>query len=395
MRATMTPPISSLVAGVEAPPIAAVQGWVRGRRFPADKPLIDLAQALPGHPPPDALVAHLAERLADPAVHRYTEILGLPALRAAHAAEISAAYGTPVPAEAVAVTAGCNQAFCLALMVLASAGDEVILPLPAYFNYAMWLAMLGVTAVPLRFRAQTGGLPDPEEADARIGGRTRAIVLISPNNPTGAVYPPAEIHAFYALAKRRGIALVLDETYKDFLLVDGRAHDLFGDPDWPQTLVRLYSFSKVFALTGHRVGSLVAGPAVLEAVEKIMDCIAICAPRPGQEAALYGLEHLGGWVAANTAAMRARGAAFRATLSALPGYRLISLGAYFAYVEHAEPTADAWTVARGLADDHNLLTLPGPVFGAGQERYLRLAFANVPAEMAPLVGERLAAAASR
>ena len=101
----------------------------------------------------------------------------------------------------------------------------------------------------------------PRTPSKLITPRTRAIVLISPNNPTGAVYPPATIHAFYELAKKRGIALLLDETYKDFLPVGQRPHELFSRPDWRGTLVHLYSFSKVFALTGYRVGGVTAGAA--------------------------------------------------------------------------------------------------------------------------------------
>src|ERR671919_624843 len=108
-----------------------------------------------------------------------------------------------------------NQAFCLALMSIAKAGDEVILPRPHYFNHDMWLRMQGVTPVSLDFRPGSGAVPNAEDAAKLIGAKTRAIVLISPNNPTGAVYPRETIHAFYELAQRSGIALMLDETYKD------------------------------------------------------------------------------------------------------------------------------------------------------------------------------------
>src|SRR5207237_4700374 len=134
-------------------------------------------------------------------------------------------------------------------------------------------------------RAGSGAVPNAEDAAKLIGPRTRAIVLISPNNPTGAVYPPATIHAFFELAKKHGIALLLDETYKDFLPEGTRPHELFSDPHWRGTLVHLYSFSKVFALTGYRVGAVTAGTKLIEQIEKAMDCVSICPPRLGQEAA--------------------------------------------------------------------------------------------------------------
>jgi aspartate/methionine/tyrosine aminotransferase len=386
--------LNPLLAAVAAPPIAEAQRWIQGRSFPADRPLVDLAQAVPGYAPPESLIAHLADRLRDPAMHRYTEILGVPALRAALAARFARFYGGAIAPDHVAITAGCNQAFCLAMTALAQPGDRVILPLPHYFNHKMWLDTLGIEAAPLAFRPESGGVPDVEEAAALITDRTRAIVLVTPNNPTGAIYPAATLRAFYDLAKRRGIALVLDETYIDFLPTDARPHDLFEDPDWASTLIHLYSFSKVFAITGHRVGALTAGPALMAQVEKAMDCVAICAPRIGQEAALFGLEQLGGWVAANTAAMRRRATVFRDALSGLEGWRLVSLGAFFAYLEHPFPGRGAVEVARDLALRHNLLTLPGSMFGSGQDRFLRAAFANVGDDVAPVVAARLTDALS-
>ena len=233
-----------------------------GRTFPADRPLIDLSQAVPGYPPAMELRRHLGELLLDPAMHGYTPILGLPALRENYAAHLSDFYGASITPGEVGITSGCNQAFCLALMSIAKAGDQVILPRPHYFNHDMWLRMQGVEPVSLDFRPGSGAVPDAEDAEKLIGPRTRAIVLISPNNPTGAVYPPRHHpRLLRAGPKKHGIALLLDETYKDFLPEGERPHELFSDPDWRGTLVHLYSFSKVFALTGYRVGGVTAGAA--------------------------------------------------------------------------------------------------------------------------------------
>lgn len=390
----MTYHINPLLASVAAPPIAEAHGWIKGRAFPADKPLIDVAQAVPGYPPPKELTDHLARIVGEPASARYTEIEGMPPLRAALAADMSASYGASIGAADLLIAAGCNQAFCLAVMALAEAGDEVILPLPYYFNHQMWLEMQGVRAVHLPFRPDRGGVPDPDEAARLITPRTRAIVLVTPNNPTGAVYPPETIRAFYALAKARSLALVIDETYRDFLPKDGAPHDLFGDPGWRDTLIQLYSFSKVYCLTGYRVGSIIAGPRLVAEIAKAMDTIAICAPRIGQLAALYGLEHLREWRAGNTAMMRARREAMVSALKANDiGWELVSCGAYFAYLRHPFQGRRADEVARALAAEQNILALPGSMFGPGQEDYLRFAFANLPAEIMPAIGRRLAESA--
>src|SRR5262249_27527123 len=158
----------------------------------------------------------------------------------------------------------------------------------------------------------------------RITSKTRAIALVSPSNPTGAVYSPAALKTFYDLAKSRGIALILDETYRDFLPGDAPPHDLFQDPAWPDTLVHLYSFSKVFCLTGYRVGAAVCSPALGAEIAKAMDCLIICAPRIAQEAALFGLRHLDAWRASNTTLMHERLQALKSAFSRNDlGYELV------------------------------------------------------------------------
>ena len=385
-----------LLAAVAAPPIPEAHGWIAGRSFPYSKPLIDVAQAVPGYPPPKSLTDHLASVIGEAATARYTDVPGLPALRQDLAADMGAFYGARIDAGDVSITAGCNQAFCLAVMALAAAGDEVILPLPYYFNHQMWLEMQGIVARHLPFRADRNGVPDPDEAAKLIGPRTRAIILVTPNNPTGAIYPPEVIAQFFRLARSRGLALILDETYRDFLPKDGAPHALFDEPDWRDTLVQLYSFSKVYCLTGYRVGSIITGGALGEEIAKAMDTISICAPRIGQLAAIYGLGHLGSWRAKNTDLMRDRLDAVKRTLSRNDlGYRMISAGAYFAYLAHPFEGRPAMQVARRLADEQNILALPGSMFGPAQDGFLRIAFANAEAAMMPELAKRLAADAAK
>jgi aspartate/methionine/tyrosine aminotransferase len=385
----ISPAANPWLAAVAPSPIGETKRWVLGRTFPADRPLIDLSQAVPGYPPALEMRQHLGELLLDPAMHGYTPILGLAPLRETYAAHLSSFYGARIGTDEVGITSGCNQAFCLALMSIAQAGDQVILPRPHYFNHDMWMRMQGVEPVSLDFRPGSGAVPNAEDAEKLIGPRTRAIVLISPNNPTGAVYPRATIHAFYELAKKHGIALLLDETYKDFLPEGERPHGLFDEPDWQGTLVHLYSFSKVFALTGYRVGGVTAGAKLMAEIEKAMDCVSICPPRLGQEAALYGLQHLLPWARKNTEGLKARADLLGQGLQRSNRWRLVSIGAYFAYVEHPFPGQPSTDVSKRLSDEENLLTIPGDMFGAGQERFVRLAFANVTDDKIPLVLERL------
>jgi aspartate/methionine/tyrosine aminotransferase len=378
------------VDAVKSPPIPEAWRWVEGLQFPADRPLLDVCQAVPSSPPPQALRDHVARRAEDPATAKYTEIFGLPALREKLAADIVGIYGGDVAAGDAMIMAGCNQAFFNTMVALAGDGDHILLPAPWYFNHEMTADMLGVGAVALPFQADRNGVPNPEDARRLVNDKTRAIVLVTPNNPTGAVYPPDVLDAFFEVARDAGCALVIDETYRDFLPSGYQPHDLFARKDWRDTLVHLYSFSKVYCLTGYRVGAAVAGGRFAQALEKVTDCVQICAPHLGQEAAIFGLDNLKDWREQNSAVMAGRAEALRRAFARNDlTYDLVSAGAYFAYIRHPFEDRSDVEVAKMLAREHGLLSLPGSWFGPGQERYLRFAFANLDESVMPAIVERL------
>lgn len=385
------------VLGAIDPPIAEAHSWIAGREFSPDKRLLNLAQGVPSYPPPAAITAHIAERAQSFDTAQYTDIYGTLALRETLAAHVSERYGGHVATENVLISAGCNQAFCLAIQTLAKAGDSVMLPVPYYFNHQMWLEIQGVTPIHLPFRHDRAGVPDPEEAAAMLTPETKAIVLVSPSNPTGAVYPPSVIREFRELAAQRGIALVVDETYRDFLDDrEGPPHDLINGDSWDETLVQLYSFSKTFSLTGYRVGAVTASARVIAAIGKVMDTVQICTPHLSQEAALKGLRSCLPWAGEKRALLAGREAALREVFRDEDlGYELISAGGYFAYIRHPFAKRSAKEVARSLADQQNVLCLPGSFFGPGQERFLRFAFANADEADIELLGDRLKASAAQ
>ena len=377
----MTLPLNPAMAATEAPPVMEARRWIQGVTFPADRPLINVSQAAPVEPPPLALRQAIADAaLTNDAAHLYGPVLGLGELRAEIAAQWSQAYeGNIAPAQ-VAITQGCNQAFTAVMSTLAGAGDEVILPTPWYFNHKMWLDMQGVTTVPL----DTGStlIPDAEQAAALITPRTRAIVLVSPNNPGGVEYPAPVLAAFRDLARAHDLALIVDETYRDFDSRSGRPHDLFCDPDWADTLIQLYSFSKAYRLTGHRVGAIVASEARLAEVEKFLDTVAICPSQLGQIAALWGMRNLSQWVSGERDEILARRKAMVDGFAQLLGWKLLGCGAYFAYVEHPFDIASN-DLCKRFVTELSLLMLPGTMFqpdgSAAGKRQIRIAFANVDA----------------
>lgn len=387
-------PGATRLAGVAVPPIAQAGRWAAsydGRYGP----LVDCSQAVPDRPPSPGFAERLALAAGTPAAARYGDILGDPQLRAAYAADVGKRYDARVDPSRVAITSGCNQAFFAAMIALAGAGDAVILPAPWYFNHLMTLQMLGIAARPLPLGADTGFLPDPAALEALIDERVRAVVLVSPNNPTGAIYPDALLTEILGLCARRNVTLVLDETYRDFLPDDAQPHTLFGQAEAEAHLVSLYSFSKAYAIPGHRVGALIAGPALITDIEKIVDCIQICAPRPAQAALPWAIETLGDERRGGAREMAGRADAFRTALGALPAWRIRQLGAYFAYVEHPFADEPSAAVAARLAGTYGVVTLPGSFFGPGQERFLRIAFANVAGPAIAEIGRRLALASPK
>jgi aspartate/methionine/tyrosine aminotransferase len=363
-----------------APPVMEARRWLEGVTFPDNQPLINVSQAAPVDPPPAPLRAAMADALELPETHLYGPVLGLPALRAELSAQWSAHYqGTATPNQ-IAITSGCNQAFAATITAICSEGDEVILPTPWYFNHKMWLDMCGVTAVALSAGADL--IPDAEAARTLITPRTRAISLVTPNNPGGVEYPSETLSDFLALARETGIKLIVDETYRDFDSRSNPPHNLLADPNWDDTLIQLYSFSKAYRLTGHRVGAIVANAALLAEVEKFLDTVAICPSQLGQRAALWGLQNLSEWLAGERDEILDRRAAINdyMPLIAAKGWKLMGCGAYFAYLEHPFAESSA-TLAPKLVQEIGVLALPGTMFMPETDpsgaRQFRVAFANV------------------
>ena len=364
-----------------APPVMEARRWLDGVTHPSDRPLLNVSQAAPVDPPPALLREAMADIVINvPEAHLYGPVLGLPALRAEVAQQWSAGYGGTVTPDQVAITSGCNQAFAAAIATLCAEGDEVIIPVPYYFNHRMWMDMSGVKTVPLR--VGDGMIPSVEVAAKLITPRTRAIALVSPNNPCGVEYPGETLRSFMDLARKHGIALIVDETYRDFDSRSGAPHDLFADPHWDDTLIQLYSFSKAYRLTGHRVGAVIAGTARLAEIEKFLDTVTICPNQLGQRAALWGMQNLGEWLAGERLEILDRRAAITENFHLLEdkGWKLLGCGAYFAYVQHPFAMSSA-DLARLLVKEAGVLLLPGTMFMPddvpGGERQLRIAFANI------------------
>lgn len=380
---------NSFVSRLSPPPIPSVVAW--GREYKGLKgPLIDLSQAVPGYPAHPEMLRLLGETAAQQAMTGYGPIEGEPLLRQIYAAHVAELYGADISADNIHITAGCNQAFMCTAIALAGAGDTVALTNPFYFNHDTTLSMLGIGRLLVDCDPTTDFLPDLGSAEAALAAGTKMLAVVTPNNPTGAVYPPGLLHELFLLCRKYGAWLVVDETYRDFLAEDyGRPHALLSEPGWEDTLVLLYSFSKSFCIPGHRLGAVTAGPGLIAEIAKVMDNMQICAPRSAQIAVVSVLPVLADWRAGNRLEIARRADALRQATSELMGWEIAAIGAYFAFVRHPFEGRSSSEVAEELARERGVICIPGAYFGEGQERYLRFAFANVDVASIRLLPDRL------
>ncbi|KIY70749.1 PLP-dependent transferase [Cylindrobasidium torrendii FP15055 ss-10] len=377
------------------PPIPTAYKWATEYKPTDERPLLDMSQGVPRNPPEELLQDAITEATKQGA-WGYCPAEGELVLREALVEEIKLAYAPEVDltAEDVAITVGCNMAFVAAAMALADNGDEIILPLPWYFNHQMTLTMLGIKPVPLKARAEDGFLPSPEKCKALITPRTKAIALVSPNNPTGAIYPPSLLAEFSAIARDAKIALIIDETYHDFITT-GAPHHLFSaSSDWRSHLVHLYSFSKSYRIPGHRVGALIAAPSFITHVNTVLDCLQICAPRVPQLALAPLLPALRPSIRDMAVQLQHRHVFFREFLPErwTVGTPEETAGGYYAFVRHPFKGKTSEEVAKRLATESGVICLPGDFFcekDVDIQKWLRFSVANVDEEKVLAVCKRL------
>jgi aspartate/methionine/tyrosine aminotransferase len=353
------------------------------------RPLLNLSQAAPSFAPATVVAERVAEVAFDEAGARYVPQEGLPGLRTALAEELTDLYPGQVNPDQVLITAGCNQAFCVVASAVTSPGDNLIVALPYYFNHDMWLEVEGVER---RFlEPDSAMVPSVDDAAALIDDRTRGIVLVSPGNPSGVTLEPARLAEFYELCAAHDIALILDETYRSYRPTDDPAHELYDRTDWADHLITLHSFSKDLAIPGYRVGAVVGAPALLAEAMKLLDCVAICAPRIGQEAAIAGLQHAGDWRKDQADRIGERHEQFVAAMADSPGgYELISSGAYFGWVRHPHSDTPTLDVVADLLATKDILVIPGTAFTPTDQQMLRFSFANLSEPEIDELARRLA-----
>jgi aspartate/methionine/tyrosine aminotransferase len=334
---------------------------------------ISLGQGVAYYGPPAEIGAGIQTFLGNPENHKYRLVQGIPELLGCIEKKLAQENGIGLDRRRVVVTAGANMGFVNAVLAITDPGDEVILNLPYYFNHEMAIAIADCTAVcvPTDDDYQL----QPQAIERAITEKTRAVVTISPNNPTGAVYSEAALREVNAICRRHGIYHINDEAY-EYFTYDGARHFSPGSiQGGANHTIPLFSLSKAYGFASWRIGWMVVPEHLFEAVRKIQDTNLICPPVISQ------------W--AGVGAMRAGAGYCRERLTVTSGVRRLVLdrlreiddlvtippadGAFY-FLIHVHTATDSMDLARRLIEDHKVAVIPGTTFGVQDRCLLRVAY---------------------
>jgi aspartate/methionine/tyrosine aminotransferase len=368
---------SNRINGVQTPIIPTIAAMVR-----ANPGTISLGQGVVSYGPPADAVAALPSLMADPALNKYQAVTGIAPLVDAIKGKLLAENGYRVDGQSeIMVTAGSNSAFLTAVLAIADPGDELILPTPYYFNQEMAIRMCDCT--PVLVPTRSDWQLDVDALARAITPRTRAIVTLSPNNPTGAVYPEQDLRAVNALCAQHGIYHFSDEAYEYFTYEGARHFSPASIPGAHEHTLSFYSFSKNYGMASWRVGYVVYPLALSEAMNKVQDTNLICAPVASQLLAAESLKKGRAIVDPQIDALARVRRTVHESLASLGD--LIEFprteGAFYVLMK-LPGVDDALAFNRAMVERHKVATIPGFAFGLTDTKtanYQRLSYGALDA----------------
>ncbi len=329
---------------------------------------INLGLGEPDFEPPKEAIEEMV-RAVRGGLNHYGPSAGIPALRE----KIADGYRDRDPSitrDNVVVTGSASEGLMAAALALYDPGDEVLVPDPGFVLYSPHARLVGAVPVPYSLTEAHRYLPDLGELEQKITPKTRAIVVNSPSNPTGAVFPRSVVDRICALADRHELTIVSDEVYER-IVYGAPATSFWGRSD---RVVVANSFSKTLAATGWRIGFLVAPRSLAVELNKIHYHIMACPPTPTQVAVLAGLESSGDAIAEMVREFRARRGLVLRILRGIPGLDIVPpQGAFYAFPRFSWPKSATEVATAVLA--RGVITTPGDAFGSLGASHLRISFA--------------------
>ena len=335
---------------------------------------ISLGQGVVNYGPPPLSIERVRSLDYASDIHKYGPTGGITPLCEMIAAKLAAENGIGTGEDSrVMVTAGSNMAFLHALFAITRPGDEVILPVPYYFNHEMAIAMLDCRAILVPTDADY--LPQTEAIRRAITGKTRALVTVSPNNPSGMVYSETSLREINSLCRERGLYHISDEAY-EYFTYDGTRHFSPGSiPGAGQYTISLYSLSKAYAFAHWRIGYLVAPAHLVPALYKAQDTNLICPPLVSQYAAIGAMETGRAYCRQKLEGISEVRNLIRTELRDIDSCCTVSPsnGAFY-FLLRVATELDDMTLVRRLISEHGIAVIPGHTFGLGGGCYLRLSY---------------------
>ena len=357
------------------------------------KDVIALGRGDPDFHTPAHIVA-AAKAALDANAHHYTGPTGLPLLRAAIARDLTDSYGLDYTADEIVVTAGVQESIMLCMLALVAPGDEVLITSPRFTTYDTAVHLCGGVPVPVPTVEANDFALDVAEIEARITPRTRMFVMVSPNNPTGAVTPPAVIRQIADLAIKRNILIIADEIYAKMIYAPNEHLSIATLPGMKERTITLNGFSKTYAMTGWRVGYLAAPLAFVEKVTEPRHTLSINTCTVSQHAALAALTGPQEPLHAMLAEYAERRDWLMPALTAAgftyghPG------GAFYIYTNISSTRMPAPEFCERLLRDTGVMLFPGTMFGDDSTDYIRISYLQ-PLPMIQEAMRRIAAFTAR
>jgi len=363
------------MSDVQSPIIPVVGDLIRN-----NPGTISLGQGVVHYGPPPQAIERIARFHESADNHKYKLVDGIPALQDAIRAKLAADNGVRLrDDQRIVVTAGGNMAFMNAVYAIADPGDEIIIQRPYYFNHEMAIMMANCTPVPVA----TGDdyQLDVEAIAAAITPRTRAVVTISPNNPTGAVYTEASLRAINDLCKDRGIYHIHDEAYEYFIYGNALHFSPASIDGASGHTLSLYSLSKAYGFASWRIGYMLIPEYLFFSIKKAQDTVLICPPVICQEAAVGAMTVGSPYCRRFVKDMSQVREDVLAALTKL-GKRVTvpaTQGAFY-FLVRVHTSMDAMTLVERLVREFKIAVIPGTTFGVTEHCSLRISYGSLRRE---------------
>lgn len=375
--------LGKTIASVQTPIIPVIGEWTRNTPG-----TLSLGQGMVSYPPPESVLQRVRDFGLRAEDHLYGSPLGYAPLLELIAEKLYQENGINCTRHnAVMVTAGSNMAFLNVLRAITDPGDEIILPLPYYFNQEMALRMLN--CVPVTVLTDDNFQLQLEWLRSAITDKTRAIVTVSPNNPSGAVYPEATLRAVNQLCKEKGLYHISDEAYEYFTYGDATHFSPASILEAESHTISLFSLSKAYGFASWRIGYLVFPEALLPSMLKVQDTNLICPPLITQYAAMGALSVGAFYCKTKLPYLDKIRAAVMSRLQALPNVNIISTEGAFYLLLKVDTQINDLQLAKSLIAEFKVAVVPGCAFGLHEACYLRVSYGMLDEETANIAIQRL------